>query len=40
MLCRPHGRETVEEDRVGLDHIARNQRPQDVQRLGEAAGID
>ena len=40
VLRRAERREAVKEERVGLDHVARNERPQDVQRLGEAAGVD
>ena len=39
-LRRPRRREAVEEDRVGLDRIARNQWPQNIQRLYEAASVD
>ena len=33
-------REAVEEERVGLDRLLIQQRPQNRQRVGEAAGID
>ena len=40
MLRRPGRREAEEEEDVGPDLPAPNQRPQDDQRFGKAAGVD